>query len=347
MKKIYFLLMIFLPLTGFTQPVIDATDLPVAGFAYTTGTDTAYHTTMLPGGASQTWDYSGLINQIPDTMGFIPASSTPFAFQFPGANLAAVNLSEATYSYFTSEPTGFYFNGAISPGVNMILQGQGMLFAPVPFTYNDTRSNVARMVLDTTITNTLGTFLYRYIVNFTTNFIADGYGTVILPNGSYPDVLRLKVTQITYDTILVDPGAGGWVTVDMSAVQKTMYRFFQHGQLASYILGINADSLGINTDYSEYLTASVLLGTPDNSVRSTVASYPNPVSNVISFSGIAGNRNAHIRMYDVTGHLVLENHLTGTTGNSVDVSELPNGVYFYDIVTENASPYKGRFIVQH
>ena len=118
MKKtihLIFALIIF-SLSVSAQITLTQSDLPVAGTAYIVGADSAYNAAITPGGANQSWDYSGLVNSVQDTIGFIAASTSPYASNFPLANLASHNVVDSMWTFFISNPTGFYINGAYSYG---------------------------------------------------------------------------------------------------------------------------------------------------------------------------------------------------------------------------------------
>src|SRR5436190_10473190 len=107
MKKIYFAISILFAFTSVSKAQITITqaDLPVVGLAFTTAHDDNYSAPIPAGGASQTWNYSGLLNTYQDTVVFIAAAGTPFAAQVPSANLATYDPSSGSYSYFTTNST--------------------------------------------------------------------------------------------------------------------------------------------------------------------------------------------------------------------------------------------------
>ena len=69
-------------------------------------------------------------------------------------------------------------------------------FFPLPFSYGETFSSSGSFALD--LTGILG-----YWLNQTREVTADGWGTLILPSGSY-DVLRVKTELVANDSILIE-----------------------------------------------------------------------------------------------------------------------------------------------
>lgn len=65
--------------------------------------------------------------------------------------------------------------------------------------------------------------------------------------------------------------------------------------------------------------------------------YPNPTNtNLFVEYSIAANETVQVNMSDVNGRMIKSTLLTtGTTINSIDVSELVNGVYFVTLFNNN------------
>ena len=323
MKKIitlFFCLSTFMVVNA--QSTITTAELPFAGLAWTNANDTNYYDPILPGGANVTWDYSGLINQFVDTAGFVNATGTPYASNYPSSNLAAHNLATDAWAYYSSNSTGFYQNGFSDNTGNFILLSPALI-APVPFTFGNTRSNTARISIDTAVSGQN----VRVAINVQSHFEADGYGTVILPNGTHNDVLRVKVTEITYDSISVAIIPGLYVPFSNSASQVTHFRYFKSGVTASYILNIDADSLGQFATTSAYMLQSAVLSAPEANATNQVLPYPNPASEYLYFSNALPNTSVTmISMDGKSVRLPLSSNGKNTVAN---VSGLTDGIYFY------------------
>lgn len=347
MKKIYFYFFLFClaGISSYAQPTIQQNDLPVAGLAFTMGTDATFSMAIPAGGANQNWDMSSLNNLLTDTSGFISAAGTPYATTFNTANLTSYDDDNNSYTYFTSNSNGFFINGLGAPNRNLILNPP-QCFIPVPFTYNDQFTSTARNSEDTIYTDSTGTtYQVTNIITIVSHFEADGYGTLTLPNGILNNTLRVKVTETTYDSLyaLVGPLQ---ILLNSSASQKTHFRWFKPGNQAAYVLGIDADSLGINANYSEYLLASVILNTTENSEAELPFLYPVPANDQLYFHGMPSLDKIELRVYTLSGQLVYKSDIKSGSSTGIDVSAFENGVYFLRLKNEEAE-YVKKFIVVH
>ncbi|MBK9525281.1 MAG: T9SS type A sorting domain-containing protein [Bacteroidetes bacterium] len=345
MKKLYLLLFCLSSLAVNAQPNITVSDLPVVGLAFTMGTDSLFTGTIPAAGANQNWNLSTLLNRLTDTSGFMSSAGTPYAGTFNTSNLAAYDDETNSYSYFTSGTNGFFINGLGSPSMNYILQ-PAQCFIPVPFTFGDQQTNVARNVIDTSYTDSTGTtYFLRNVVNITSVFNADGYGTLTLPNGVLNNTLRVKITETRYDSLfsLIGPLQ---ILIGSSASQTTHYRWFQPGNQAAYVLGIEADSLGTSANFSEYLLASIILNVPQTRDISALELSPNPARDKIIISGLNISDAGFIYLYSSTGALIDRFAITNTRFLSLDVSKLQNGLYYIQSDSHHGN-HVAKFMVSH
>ncbi len=355
MKKIYLFIAFFLPFIATAQPTITQSGLPVPGLVYIMGTDDTYSSAITPGGINQTWDYSSLQNLVNDTSGFMSSVGTPYASGFPAANLAAVDIYTDTWLYFIADATGFYLAGAAGSGTptgDTIFYTPPQLYAPVPFTYLDTRTNTARIVIDTVVT-VLGTpYNARLVRNIRDSFLADGWGTLQLPVGlPYNNVLRAKITEVTRDSAYYDPFSNGNYIPAPSFVftptvkQRVIYRWVQDQQ-PSYLLGINADSLGTIGFYSEYLSSFVVLSNHEvTSSKTSINAYPNPVNHTFHLNNDL-NSDVELVITNSLGQEVEKRKISNEKLINVKVENYPSGLYQFSLISKDEKR-SGRFTVQH
>lgn len=134
---------------------------------------------------------------------------------------------------------------------------------PLPLTYGDTLSSTAAFELDVTGVLSYGLDQQREVE-------ADGWGTLILPSGSY-DVLRTRTNLTATDDVFIEQ-LGEPFTIDR---EQITYQWWGAGM--GYPL------LEITEIFGLPLTATFQdLGSSNNSVAETAASteftaYPNPV----------------------------------------------------------------------
>lgn len=337
MKKIYVLLLIAFPILANAQTITQA-DLPTAGTAWTMNEDTNYVAAVPTGGTGQTWNFTSLLTNNVDTQAFEVAAGTPYASMFPSSNLSMYNASDNSYGYFTNSSTGLYSDGNASVDGSMIFNPP-MLFIPVPFSYGSNTTNMARVQVDTSLAGQG----YRIVLRFETTFEGDATGSLTIPTGTY-NVLRIKTTQLVYDSILIElaPGTGIYTPFSGSVSQSTDYHFVSSGNAVNYIMGLSADSLGTTTTSSRYYSGQVNVSVQEPSTVKKPVAFPNPALDKIRFN--TGETNAQIIIYDNSGREV--NRVTGNVGNSIDVQSMTPGVYRYKIVYNDRTE-SGSFVVQH
>ena len=354
MKKFLRLLPIIMlvSVTVNAQITLTQSNLPVAGSAFILGADTTYSANITPGGASQNWDYSSLVNASQDTMGFVAISSSPYASSFPLANLAANSVKDSIWTFFINNSSGFYINGAYPYGTTGIagvtntalVYNPSQIFAPVPFTFGNTRSDVSRFRIDI---DTLSQHL-RLVHRTESALEADGYGSLTLPNGTYPNTLRIKTISTVYDSLFVDLlGIGFYTLLNSSVTQSSNYRWFRNTQPA-YLLGLDGDSLGNIMNSSEYLLNGTSTGIEQQAgSANAVAVYPNPAATQINFIlPETVKANTFIKVYNAEGQLVRETLIEGLSGYGFGTSTMENGLYFYSIIGSDQN-YIGRFVISH
>lgn len=345
MKNIFLVFFYLTSLGVMAQPTITQSDLPVAGLVFTMGTDSAYTGSIPPAGANQNWNLASLRNLLTDTTGFMSAAGTPFTATFNSSNLAAYDDETNTYTYFTSNANGFFIDGFGNASLNYHLI-PGQCYMPVPFTFGNQFTNVARNSVDSVYTDTTGTtYNLRNIINITSVFDADGYGNLTLPNATINNTLRVKVTETTYDSLYTIAGPFQYL-LSSSASQDTYYRWFRHGNQASYVLGIKADSLGTTANYTEYFLASILLNVGMPEPLNAILPAPNPANEVISIAGWEYPEDGIATLFSSTGQIIGHYPFSATLSIKLDISDLKNGLYYVTLHgTKGARNLK--FIVSH
>jgi hypothetical protein len=186
------------------QPVITTNNIPQLGDAVTIGLCSdivdadALNTSA---GAIQTWDFSGLTETEEQMFTFVDPATTFWANDYPGANLCGVSWT-GSHSYYhvgsgALETSG---NAQIVPGtapedtIKMIYSTDIERIVPLPYTY-----------LDQSTDNFAGSFSFGALVGTmdgNISFEADGYGTLILPNGTYENVVRYHFNRTQNNTLI-------------------------------------------------------------------------------------------------------------------------------------------------
>ncbi|HKR04296.1 MAG TPA: T9SS type A sorting domain-containing protein [Bacteroidia bacterium] len=345
MKKIYFFLIVFLPVIAAGQITITQSDLPNVGWGYINAVDPGYSAAIPAGGASQTWNYANLQNINQDSLLFQSSAGTPYAPMFPNANLATYNPNDSTYGYFISNSSGFFLNGGSVAQFNnfVAVYDPPQIFIPVPFTYNSTYSGYSRFAIDTTF----GTDSARIILNTQISILADGYGSLILPNLTAPNTLRIKKTSLQTDSLWIKLPLIGWTLSPPAITQSTEYLWLQNGG-GTLLLDIDADSLGQTATQSSYRLFFAMVGINENHSPAAVSVFPNPAPDRVTFTfeNNTGERSK-LAIINQLGETVESYDVSRLNSFTMTTSHLPAGMYAYVTQTEKEIKAKGKFIVLH
>lgn len=320
-------LLAFLPLTlclpAFAQPTLD-----FPGNAPTPGTSfqTRYGEFVDAGtaGANQNWNFGNLVADSSAIVFVELPSATPQGGEFPNATAAVVNPDGTQYFQASSgllELVGPSLLGQTAPLSNPAS------YLPFPCTFQTSWEDDFDGSID----------LMGFPLSVSGNVIgiADGYGTLVLPEGTVNDVLRVR--RIT-TTIIDITGFGS------GELEENAFAFYRVG-LGLPILEIASTAgelplLGPLEFQSLKWVDVTTVGIEDLfSSNIGVEVFPNPATNNVQVNfGLAGGRTVAIELFDINGRQVRS--VAMNTGNSgvhtgmVDVSELSSGVYMLRI-TDN------------
>ncbi len=142
------------------------------------------------GGASQTWNYSSLAdsNGIFQLHAVAPVS-TPFADSFPNSNLSLVIGNDSAFSYFSSGSTQLSILGVAASDTGIIRYTTPKIYLPYPFSYGSFFTDSVVQVFPK----------YNITSRGKDSVYGNGYGTLILPQKTYTNVLRVMyIENITY-----------------------------------------------------------------------------------------------------------------------------------------------------
>jgi hypothetical protein len=79
------------------------------------------------------------------------------------------------------------------------------------------------------------------------------------------------------------------------------------------------------------------------------SAYPNPATNqfTIDFEFPIGVEKAELKLFNLVGQEVLSKSFTGINGKiQVSVADLPEGIYFYNLVLNEESAFAKKLIVR-
>lgn len=271
-----------------------------------------------PAGADVTWDFSNLTTST--TRGVsIQAASNP---DFPNADIFYSQVG--TYSYFGTTNNAFVYWG-IHTDQAVIAYTDGEDQVRFPITYGNSYSD--------TFEGSYESFGMTFDREGTLDVAADGYGTLITPDATYNNALRIQIVRNTTD---YQNGSPSGSTVD------TIYYW--------YAENINFPVMTYNRNYSEgslvgesvnYLTDDGTLSVTDIETK-TLEVYPNPVENRLNLN-YDKQEIKYIQILDLQGRLVKE---FAAKVETISTEDLPSGTYFIKTTYRNGVAEKAKFIKQ-
>lgn len=333
-KSLHFLMLcggITAATTGIAQPTLTATGInPIISDVLNT-TNTNY---VSPGasGAGQTWDLSSMSPASTATQTGVTPSATPNGASFPNANVAF--NSAGAYGYYKTSSASWQFYGAVSGGGTVISYSNPEDLLRFPFSYSNTYT-------DTWATTFVST--YTFYRTGSTTVTADGYGTLTTLVGTFNNVLRVHFVQNYQDS--TDFGFGPYIIT----YQNDQYMWFlnaNHYPIAS-VLTMTID--GSPTTAGYYLNGVVGMEERSNDMISHTV-FPNPASENLNINiNLISNQKVEINLYNSIGSLVEKSisadGLQGDNLYKIDIQDLPQGIYFAEVILNGSSVSTRRFAV--
>ena len=285
-------------------------------------------------GENVTWDLSGLVALDTNTHSY----ETPFnhskATFFPSATIVGISGDAGEFldiSSFAWQRLGF---SAQSSDYQVNYSNDPEVFLSFPFHYNKTFVN-----------DFSGTVTSSGVTSPRTGSITvtgDGTGTLIMPYGEFKNVLRVKVLEVTTDSI-----ANGTVTI------KTLtHSWFQEGIHAA-IASVIETTVGLNvTTRASFLDESIILSNQSLSRWDTpVLTFPNPATDHISVAfQLQHPSRVQWQLVSMKGEQVSpitsEFRATGPNTIQLNLTTIPNGSYILQLIADGKISSK-KILVNH
>lgn len=144
-------------------------------------------------GANQTWNFSGLAGNDTTTFTYM---ANPAGSPFPTANLVEKS-SDTTYRFLNKTASATYTVGITDSSASsdnaVISYTNTALNMQRPLTYNTTATD--------SFVHTIANGMFTVNGKGEVQMKVDGYGTLVLPNGTYSNVLRLRIETNQKDSI--------------------------------------------------------------------------------------------------------------------------------------------------
>lgn len=293
-------------------------------------------------GMNQTWNFANLTNQGgPSSQTFVSPASTPFGASFPNAT-AALDDGGDTYVYYNVTSSQTDLLGIGSPTL-LLPYSDPQKYFQYPFTYNTSfTDNIAATFTLATYPATRTGFV---------SFLADGYGTLILPTGTVNNVLRIKYIQ--HDVDAVDYGGGNTIT---TTTDITSYLWMTPGN-NNALMSINyittaVLSFSTSTKSVSYYPGTINTGLEDPyyAVNSPLL-FPNPASDQATLSfGVPEAGSVKLTIMNASGQVIRAAQMNlpggGNVSEKIMLEGLAAGTYFVSLDMENRHLFTRQLIKQ-
>jgi hypothetical protein len=326
MKKLLLLCAMATTANLSAQPTLSSMDVPAAGDIITISGRDSFFAHPGPSGANITWDFSWVTANQTATTNYVAASATPYNASFPTSTIASYE-DTSSYTYWTKSSSVWQSDGSGSSSGDLVYTDP-LILLTFPFTYNSTYSDNfvgAGTIIGIPITQ-----------SGTVSLVADGYGTLITPEGTFTGVLRCKRKVTALMTIF------GFSTADTADI----YEWYKPGYKAP-LMSVNHQRVWdlANNTMDSSTSISYLQATPNNieaySVSSALSIVPNPTSEVISLPEL--KKEMYFTIADATGRTLHAGRYL--PGKSISVAALPEGLYFL-AVSDGQQKFHSKFQVK-
>jgi len=285
-------------------------------------------------GENKTWDFSNL-NSVAtnfNTLKFLSPKETPFSGDYPNANI--VLYSNDVYESWmfmknTEEELKPLGSGVMINGEKRV-DNYGGIVMKFPLKYLDSYSDeiIKEKVL---IKNNKGqdSIKVKTVLNHLN--VVDSWGDVLLPEGTFLS-LRMKYT-LTVTNYMYQKQEGKWSLLGKPITETTIsYKWWTDNKSAKYpVVQIVMDFMNEKPIVVHYLKAIPFEEIIDESNEEKLKIYPNPAREKITLA-LKSSNETYITIYSLQGK-VIENIKTRSSKETMDVINLPAGIYF--VVTRN------------
>jgi hypothetical protein len=341
------------------QITVQFSDLPNVGNTLWQVNDTSGSPSIsgpINSGANATWNYtSGWVNVDTTAITFANVITVDPSIRalFPTANLVYDQVEDSTLLFFARNTDGMYVAGTYlygSQDVNGILLDSVAsvfvnpeLLVPVPFTYNDTRSNSSYLVTALSLELPGFGLVDLFQKRRSDKAIACvGHGNLTTPSGTY-NCLLMK-TQITvYDTLYTaNPFVGPLLNND-TITHSVNYMWITNDVNQVIVMEANADSAGLIFNSASY-SYKGNVSHQDLSVSSAIRMYPNPANDYITIELPQGQHDGYLLLYSIEGKLTTKLPLGAEAVQTLNVSGIQQGRYL-GCIQINGTRHCGNVII--
>lgn len=281
-----------------------------------------------PGGANVTWNYaSSGFSATQWTYTAQTAASTPQAASYPAATMALFADMTSGFSghFYFDFNSGFTEHGEwITDGVS----GYPDTYSD-PITYFTTPLTTTSSGSDTYASVTGIGGMGELFASGTHTWTVDGYGTLVLPNATYTDVLRVHGVQNEVNTIVISG-----IEIDLEVLREEWW--WVKAGIPFPLLVFSEETEDGETNAAAQAAVISFNGATsvDEAAELPLRIYPNPANDVVTLE-LEANGTVHYRVLDVLGREAMQGSVAagGTMRHSIDVAMLGTGLYQLEVRT--------------
>jgi hypothetical protein len=242
---------------------------------------------------------------------------------FPGTNITAT-YGGSTMAYLNVNSTGFFYHGMNGSGVVFTYQDP-MQTAAYPYQMNATHTD------DFHATFTSGMPFERF---GDCGMTVDGYGTLITPEGTFTDVVRVHFTQDYKDS-------NDLIEINYDVDIYAWYKAGIHNELASVSTLVSTQ--GNNIQYGGYMETAGLGITEEELQALTI--FPNPATTTASVRVSEQASVEGMTVTDLNGKTYEVAYTREGAQLSFDVSGMAKGMYFLRLTYGSGAVQQGKLVV--
>ncbi len=266
-------------------------------------------------GAGVTWDFSDL-SLTGSSIGynFITPEASGHAATFPGATVAA-ELDGGSYAYYKINASEYTLIGLYT-AASTLVYSDPETYMTFPMTMGTTSDDDLHCEYTTGV---------ETIRDGSISVEADAYGTLILPGGTYTNVLRVVLHEVYSDEFVGLPYTSDY--------DFTHYYFLREGTVGPLFQYSLLEIGGLFPSTTEQASVNNNIGAVgiDELAQNAINLFPNPANTQVAIN-LQNVQADQIFITDLSGRTLLQSNTNGTSLVTFDLQSLPAGMYFARIV---------------
>jgi Secretion system C-terminal sorting domain len=290
-----------------------------------------------PAGLGQFWDFSAVLKNS-TTKVFYTFNHDTGLDLFPSCNLAMYTVGEPSSALIKrtalyTNVSGLNYSGAIFGYSITVPYFDSEKLLTYPFNYGSSIND-----------SWAGTYTLNgmsHTLSGTTQAIADGTGTLVTPAGTFSGVLRIHYTK-NYTDVTGGPTP---TAINYQEQSYFWYKPNEHGELL-YISETTSPALTPSQTLTYKDIAYVGLSESNLEVEA-IALFPNPARHELwlRFNTLQQNGEIQLTLLNNLGQKLYSHMASGEQLTNLDISALPNGLYYLLIAKENLVFAEKKFVV--